>query len=629
MRKTAAFTALALGLGILSPMPLAQAADGDTATLTVVSTTDLHGYMRNWDYFRDAEYSDKAGNKIGLANAAAAIDQIREERGDESVIVVDNGDFLQGSSLATYYAKQEPITATGQTHPVAASFNAVGYDLLNLGNHEFNYGMDYLHKFQSQADAPLLGANVIDVATGKPAFDPYTIVERQIGDATVKVGFLGLTTPGSMIWDKANLEGRIEIRDMVDSAKQWVPKVREAGADVVVVMAHAGVGMSSYTVSDKIGAENPADKIAAEVPGIDAIVIGHTHQEAPEQWVTNESTGEKVLLTQPFFWGRGVSDMQFQLEQSDGKWKVISKKAELRYSKDYEPSQKVLDATADGHAKTVAYVNKKIATSVDELPATESRYRDTAIIDYIQMVQTETVKKSLDGTEYADLPVLSLAAPFSRTAVFPKGDVTIRDMAALYIYDNTLEAVVMDGKQVREFLEWSAKYFAQVKPGEKFDPETMTSVQHEGQQVWDYMYDIASGINYEIDLSKPVGQRIKNVTMPDGTPVKDNQKFVVAANNYRRSGGGNFPHISDAPVVHNDLLEIRQLLIDWAVEHGTIDAKDFFKRNWRLTIDGQPIFADDVLDVVEGDEPGPSPEPTPGEPKPSKPGRPGLPKTGV
>ncbi len=630
MRKTAALTVIALGVGLLAPTPYAVAADGDTATLTVVSTTDLHGYMRNWDYFKDAEYSDRAGNTIGLANAASAIDSIRAERGEESVIVVDNGDFLQGSSLATYYAKQEPITSTGATHPVAASFNAVGYDVVNLGNHEFNYGVDYLRAFEGQVDAPLLGANVIDVATGEPAFTPYQLVRRTIGDATVTVGFLGLTTPGSMIWDKGHLDGKIEIRDMVASAKTWVPKVREAGADIVVVMAHAGIGTSSYDVTDRIGAENPADKIAEQVPGIDAIVIGHTHREAPEQWVANAATGEQVLITQPYYWGRAVSDLQFQLEQAGGKWKVTSKAAQLRYSKDYEPSQAVLDATAAGHEATVAYVNQRIANSVAELPATQSRYRDTAIIDYIQMVQTETVKEALAGTEYAKLPVLSLAAPFSRTAVFPQGDVSIRDMAALYIYDNTLEAVVMDASQVRDFLEWSAKYFAQVQPGEEFDPETMTSVVHDGQQVWDYMYDIVSGLNYEIDLSKPVGERIQNMTHADGTPVADDERFVVAANNYRRSGGGNFPHISTAPVVYNDLLEIRQLLIDWAVEHGTIDQRDFFTRNWRLTIAGEPIFADEILDVEAGEQPTTPVVPSePGQPStPAVPVKPGLPKTG-
>lgn len=473
---------------------------------------------------------------------------------------------------------------------MATGYNAIGYDAQAPGNHEFDYGLDLLDAYVDDADFPVLAANVISTETGEPLLQPYTIITKKMKNKPIKVGILGLTTPGSMIWNKGHLEGKVMIEDMVTSAQKWVPQLKAAGADVVVVLSHAGIGLSSYDTSSGLGEENPSDKIAAQVPDIDVMVLGHTHRvDAAEQFITNEVTGEQVLLTQPMYWGQSVSDVTMDLKKVRGQWEVTEANAEHILTGSVEEDPELIAATDPAHETTIDYVNTVIAQSVTELPATESRYRDTAIIDYIQMVQTETVTNALAGTQYADLPVLSVAAPFSRTAVFPEGDVTIRDMAGLYIYDNTLEAVVLNGTQVKEFLEYSAKYFGTVAPGETFDPETDTSVVYNGQQVWDYNYDIIAGVNYEIDLSQPVGSRIENMTKADGTPVTADDQFVVALNNYRRSGGGNFPHVSTAPVVYNEMQEIRQLLIDWAVEKGTIDPADFFEQNWTLTVDGTPV----------------------------------------
>ncbi|GAA4887912.1 5'-nucleotidase C-terminal domain-containing protein [Tessaracoccus lubricantis] len=583
--------ALTLGVSLVTPAAAAPNPRSEQTTqVTVLATSDVHGNVQNWNYFSNQPYSERAGHEIGLAQVSSIVDSVREERGEDSVFVVDNGDFLQGTPLTTYYAKQEPVTVTGETHPMADAFNEIGYDAQNLGNHEFNYGLDLLDAYIDEADHAVLGANVVDAATGEPAYQPFELVTRKVDDnKPVTVGFLGLTTPGSMIWDKGILEGEVRIDDMVDAAQYWVPKVRAAGADIVVVLSHAGIGLSSYdTEATGLGDENPAADIAREVPGIDAMVIGHTHRDAPVQYVTNEATGRDVLITQPRWWASGVSDLTFDLKKVRGQWTVAAANAEPIYSRDFAPDEDFLDALDEAHSTTVEYVNTTIATSVAELPATESRYRDTAIIDYIQMVQTQTVEQALAGTEYGDLPVLSIAAPFSRTAVFPQGDVTIRDMAGLYIYDNTLEAVVMTGAELRDYLEYSAKYFGQVPTGGTFDPDAHTSVVHEGQQVWDYNYDILAGIDYEIDLSQPVGSRIGEISV-DGVAVADEQQFVVAVNNYRRSGGGNFPHIASAPVVYNEMQEIRQLLIDWAVANQVIDPADFFVDNWRLTVDGTPV----------------------------------------
>ncbi|MCC2593611.1 5'-nucleotidase C-terminal domain-containing protein [Tessaracoccus sp. OS52] len=587
-------TSLLLGTSLLAPAMPAAATPHERSEqrtqLTLLATTDLHGRLQNWDYFKDAPYSDRFGNTVGLSAVSSVVDGVRGERGAESVIVVDNGDFLQGTPLTTYYAKQQPVTQTGAEHPMATGYNAIGYDAQAPGNHEFDYGLDLLDAYVDDADFPVLAANVIDTATGEPLLQPYTVVTKKLGNKPVKVGILGLTTPGSMIWNKGHLEGKVTIEDMVTSARKWVPQVKAAGADVVVVLSHAGIGLSSYDTSTGLGEENPSDQIAEQVPGIDVMVIGHTHRtDAAERFITNEVTGEEVLLTQPMYWGQSVSDVTIDLQRVRGKWDVTGANAEAILTSTVAEDPAVVAATDPAHETTIDYVNTVIAQSVTELPATESRYRDTAIIDYIQMVQTQTVEEATAGGQYADLPVLSIAAPFSRTAVFPEGDVTIRDMAGLYIYDNTLEAVVLTGSQVKDFLEYSAKYFGTVAPGETFDPETDTSVVHQGQQVWDYNYDIIAGVDYEIDLSQPVGSRIENLTHADGTAVAADDQFVVAVNNYRRSGGGNFPHISTAPVVYNEMQEIRQLLIDWAVERGTIDPADFFDENWTLTVDGARV----------------------------------------
>lgn len=595
MNKHAALAvSLVLGASLIAPVVPAEAKPNErsqqTTQLTLLATTDLHGRLQNWDYFKDAPYSDRFGNKIGLSAVSTIVDDVRDERGEQSVIVVDNGDFLQGTPMTTYYAKQAPVTETGEEHPMATGYNAIGYDAQAPGNHEFDYGLDLLDSYVDDADFPVLAANVISTETGEPILEPYTIITRKMGNKPVRVGILGLTTPGSMIWNKGHLEGKVTIEDMVTSAQKWVPRVKAAGADVVVVLSHAGIGLSSYDTSTGLGEENPSDKIAAQVPDIDVMVLGHTHRvDAAEQFITNEVTGERVLLTQPMYWGQSVSDVTIDLKKIRGQWEVVDANAEHILTSTVEEDPKLIEATDPAHETTIDYVNTVIAQSVTELPATESRYRDTAIIDYIQMVQTETVTNALAGTQYAGLPVLSIAAPFSRTAVFPEGDVTIRDMAGLYIYDNTLEAVVLNGAQVKDFLEYSSKYFATVAPGETFDPETDTSVVYAGQQVWDYNYDIIAGIDYEIDLSQPVGSRIENMTRADGTPVAADDQFVVALNNYRRSGGGNFPHVSTAPVVYNEMQEIRQLLIDWAVDKGTIDPADFFEQNWTLTVDGTPV----------------------------------------
>ncbi|MEU9829860.1 bifunctional metallophosphatase/5'-nucleotidase [Micromonospora chersina] len=587
-RQVLAVAAAAATAPLIAGAP-AEAASKPSKTwdLTVLGTSDTHGNVYNWDYYRDVEFDDSKHNDVGVAKLATLVNQIRAERKGKATLVLDAGDTIQGTPLATYYAKQEPITETGATHPMANAMNVLKYDAVTLGNHEFNYGLPLLATWIGQLGFPALAANAINEKTGKPAFLPYVIKEVALGgydSPTLKVGILGLTNPGVAIWDKANVEGRLVFADMVATAAKWVPVMRERGADLVIISAHGGdSGTSSY--GPELPNENPVALIAEQVPGIDAILFGHAHNEVPQKFVTNKATGVQVLTSEPSKWGQRLTRMDFTVTKVNGRWQVVSKSATTLNTNTVVEDPAVLAAVRGQHDTTVGYVNQVVAQSSEELSTVESRYKDTPILDFINHVQAEVVTKALAGTAYAGLPVLSQASPFSRTAVFPAGDVRIRDVAGLYVFDNTLEAVVMTGAEVKAYLEYSAKYFKTWAAGDTIDLANIND-----PNVPDYNYDVISGLEYDIDIAKPVGQRITRLVLPGtDTPVAADAQFVVAVNNYRRSGGGNFPGIVKTQV-YNQQQEIRQLLIDWAQAKGEIRPGDFFVDNWKLVRDGVPVF---------------------------------------
>ncbi|MEV6158672.1 5'-nucleotidase C-terminal domain-containing protein [Nonomuraea sp. NPDC052129] len=573
----------AVALTALALMGVPANATGDkTITVTVMGTSDIHGNVLNWDYYKDAAYADSAGNNVGLAKVSTLVNKVRAERGAGRTLLFDSGDTIQGTPLAYYYAKVEPITRNGPVHPMAKAMNAIGYDAVTLGNHEFNYGLPLLATWIHQMKAPVLGANAVSAKTGRPAYLPFVIKTMNVkGDKPVKVGVLGLTNPGVAIWDKANVEGKLRFTDLVASAKKWVPIIRGLGADVVVVTAHAGDnGMSSY--GGDLPVENASAMVAEQVPGIDAVLFGHAHNDVAQRFVTNQATGKQVLLTEPSKWGQRLSVIDFQLAKQRGRWTVTGKSSATLNTNTVAEDPKITALLKPQHDATVGYVNKVVAKSSEQLSAAESPYKDTPILDYIQQVQVETVKQALPDNQ---LPVLSIAAPFSRTAVFPAGDIRVRDVAGLYVYDNTLLAVKLTGAQIKDYLEYSAKYFNQLAPGDPVDVAKLTNAGNTP----DYNYDQLSGVSYDIDIAKPVGQRIANLTY-EGAPVPADKEFVVAINNYRQSGGGGFPHVAGAPVLYNAQVEIRQALIDYATAKGTINPSDFAAANWRLTRDGAPVF---------------------------------------
>ncbi|MGA5432401.1 5'-nucleotidase C-terminal domain-containing protein [Streptomyces cellulosae] len=555
--------------------------------LTVMGTTDLHGHVFNWDYYKDAEYQDPAGNAQGLARVSTLVNRIRKERGRENTLLLDAGDTIQGTPLTYYYAKVDPITAEGgPVHPMAQAMNAIGYDAVALGNHEFNYGIETLRKFEEQCDFPLLGANAVDAKTLKPAFPPYFVKTFHVkGAPPVKVAVLGLTNPGIAIWDKAYVQGKLTFPGLEEQAAKWVPKLRSMGADVVIVSAHSGTsGTSSY--GDQLPhVENAAANVARQVPGIDAILVGHAHAEIAELRVTNEKTGKEVVLSEPLCYAERLTLFDVELTFERGRWQVESVKASLRDAATVEDDPRITRLLGDEHAQVVAYVNQVVGTATETLTTVEARYKDAPIIDLISKVQEDVVRDALAGTEYASLPVLSQASPFSRTSEIPAGDVTIRDLSSLYVYDNTLVAKLLTGAQVRAYLEYSAEYFVQTAAGAPVDVDKLTNAN--GRP--DYNYDYVSGVRYDIDIAQPAGSRIKNLTF-DGAPVDDAQQFVFAVNNYRANGGGAFPHVASAPELWAESTEIRTRIAEWATAKGVLDPKDFASEDWRLTRDGTPVF---------------------------------------
>ncbi|OKJ51247.1 nucleotidase [Streptomyces sp. CB02009] len=556
-------------------------------SFTVMGTTDLHGNVFNWDYFTDKEFDDKAHNDVGLAKISTLVDQVRKEKGRRNTLLIDAGDTIQGTQLSYYYAKVDPITARrGPVHPMAQAMNAIGYDAAALGNHEFNYGIPVLRKFEEQCDFPLLGANALDAKTLRPAFAPYSMHRlRTPHGKDVKVAVLGLTNPGIAIWDKANVSGRMVFPGLEEQAAKWVPKLRSMGADVVVVSAHSGSsGTSSY--GDQLPhIENAAGLVAEQVPGIDAILVGHAHTEIPEYRVKNKETGKDVVLSEPLKWGQRLTLFDFDLVWEKGRWTVEKVAAQVLNSNTVAEDPEITGLLGDEHKKVVAYVNQIIGTSTAAMTTADAPWKDEPIIDLINVVQAETVKAALAGGAHASLPVLSQASCFSRTARIPAGQVSIKDAAGLYPFENTLEARLMTGAQLKDYLEFSARYYVQTPAGAPVDTAKLTNADG----IPDYNYDAVSGLTYDIDIARPAGSRIVNLSF-EGKPLDPAAKFVLAVNNYRASGGGAFPHVAGAQQLWADSDEIRNTIIRWVQAKGTVDPSLFASVDWKLTRDGVPVF---------------------------------------
>ena len=525
-----------------APMPTAR--QGDTLDLYVASTTDVHGWLRGWDYFANAPDTTR-----GLSRLATIVDSLRDAHPDR-VLLVDAGDLLQGTPI-TSVALRDSLAA----NPVIAAMNAMRYDAAAIGNHEFNYGLGYLDRAMAQGRFPFLAANAYK-PDGRHAYTPWVMLAR--GGARVAV--VGGTTPGSMIWDRDKLRGRVELRDIVPGVREAVAEARAQGADVVVVLLHSGLDeRSSYdTVATGLPSENVSARVAREVPGVDLVVFGHTHKELPD------TTIGSTLLSQPRNWAGSLSVARIRLVHDASRWRVTQRGARVIRARGHAESGAVLAATAGAHAQSVAYVTAPIGSTPVAWRSDSARVMDTPIIDFILEVE-----RRASGADLASV------AAFNLNADFGPGPITIADMAELYPYENNvLRAVRISGRQLREYLEFSARYFRATGARDSLIDPTIPG----------FNYDIVAGVDYVLDLSRPIGSRVTALTR-DGRPVADTDSFTLALHDYRQQGGGGYAMLQGAPVVYDQQQVIRQLLIDEVRRRGVLRPEDYFTRNWRLAPD--------------------------------------------
>jgi len=436
------------------------------------------------------------------------------------------------------------------------AMNELHYDAMTVGNHEYNFGLQVLEKARSEAQFPWLSANTYNAGTDETHYKPYIV--KEIGG--VRVGVLGLTTPGIPNWENAPNYAGLEFRDPLSEAKKWVPVLREKErADVVVIAMHMGVEEDLRTGElnpGQVANENEGVSIARQVPGVDLIFMGHTHREISSLYING------VLLTQANYWGRHLSRADVYLENDGSKWRIFARSARTIPADDkLVPDPTILKLSEPYDQETQAWLSRPIGESAAELTAAEARFRDTAILDLIQRVQ-------LDAGN-ADV---SMAAVFNADARIAKGPVTVRDIAGLYIYDNTMVVLEVTGQQLKDALEHSAEYFRPYEPGKS--PAELVD-----ERIPAYNFDIAEGVNYVLNIAKPIGQRIENLQY-HGKPLSPTQKLRLATNNYRVNGGGGYTMYKGAPIVYRSSQEIRELIIDWVERHKTIPTEP--NNNWKI-----------------------------------------------
>lgn len=516
----------------------------DRVHITILGTTDLHGNIDPIDY-----YTNKPDNR-GLAKIATLIK--RERKNDPNLLLIDSGDTIQGTPLESFHNRKN----NQPPDPMMLVMNSLHYDAMTVGNHEYNFGLKVLEKARSEAQFPWLSANTYDIKTDKTHYQPYIV--KDIGG--VRVGVLGLTTPGIPNWENAPNYVGLEFREPVSEARKWVQVLRtKERADVVVIAMHMGLDEDLRTGEISPGQvthENEAIAIAKQVPGIDVIFMGHTHRDVSSLYING------VLLTQANYWGRHLARADLYLEKAQTGWGVYAKSARtIAVDDKVDPDQEALKLAEPYDRETQAWLSRIIGESAEELSAREARFRDTAILDLVQRVQLEAGK--------ADV---SMVANFNPAARINKGAVTVRDIAGLYVYENTLVVLEVTGQQLKDALEHSAKYFRAYEPGK-------AAADLVDDKIPAYNFDIAEGVEYELDISKPVGQRIRNLRY-QGQPLKPEQKIRLATNNYRVNGGGGYTMYKSAPVVYRSSEEIRELIIDWVERHKTIPTKP--DNNWRI-----------------------------------------------
>ena len=574
---------LLLGLALL---PLASA---QTAELRLLETTDVYTNIVPYDYYQDAET-----DAFGLAKTATLIKAARDEAPNS--LLFDNGDLIQGTPLGDYKARIDVLEA-GETHPVYQAMNLLDYDAANIGNHEFNYGLDFLNRALAGADFLYVNANVYKADGKTNYFKPYIILDRKITDTTgathtLKVGVIGFAPPQIMTWDKSNLDGNVVAKDIVETAQRFVPEMKRAGADLIVAVPHSG-----FEAGERQGMDENAVGYLSEVEGIDAILFGHAHSVFPSEQFADypgadlaKGTIDGVPSVMPGFWGDHLGVIDLTLTRQNGSWTVTDSSAEARPIYDAENEKALVDAdpeivkaVAEAHQGTLKYIRSEVAETQAPITSFFAQVLDDPSVQLVNQAQIWYTQRAVQGTQYEGLPVLSAAAPFKAGGRggadyytnIPAGKLAIKNVADLYIYPNTLKVVKLTGAGVREWLERSAGQFNQIQAGQPDQPLLNDDFRS-------YNYDVIDGVTYQIDLSQPSkydadgnlvnenASRIVNLNY-NGQPVTDDQEFLVATNNCRASGGGAFPGLDGSNIVIDSPDENRQVLIDYLAAEGSVN----------------------------------------------------------
>jgi 2',3'-cyclic-nucleotide 2'-phosphodiesterase/3'-nucleotidase len=536
----------------LACLLFALALDAWGVTVTLLATTDLHGSIYPYDY-----YTGRPANR-GLAKIATLVREVRRET--PNVLLIDCGDTIQGSPVESVYqhfvrAGALPLGmkfsgAPLRQDPMMLAMNEIGYEAMVVGNHEFNFGLKNLEKARSEAKFPWLSANTI-AASGsavKP-FRPY-IVKNIAG---VKVAVIGITTPSIPSWEPPeNYQGLTFLPGVEAAAAALRELRRRESPDLVIAAVHAGLGERG---------ENMVSGIAARVAGIDAIVFGHTHQR---------QTGLRIggtLAVQPQNWGASLARLDFDMERTPQGWKTAAARSRLiPAGRETEADGRILELARPYHELAQRYLDTVVAEAPVDLDSSLGRVEDTALVDAIHQAQLHYAK--------ADV---SFTALFNTQVRVAKGPVTVRQIAALYLYDNELYAIEGDGKMVKDALENAARYFLSCRDRACAQGPLIN------RAVMGYNYDMAQGVTYEIDLTRPAGDRIRNLRWK-GSPLQPGQKLRIALNNYRAGGSGGYDMFRGARILWRSSDDLRNLIVMYYTERRRLPAEP--DHNWRVVPEG-------------------------------------------